>query len=84
MVRARGAPRASGTRTTRTTHVPGLRQLARAGQDAFHQGFTSAARGTLIMPLVVLAIGAIACLLMSGQAKPKPADAPPELVGETA
>ena len=48
-----------------------------AGLDAFRQGSTSAARGTLIMPLVVLANGAIACLLMSGQAKPKPAEAPP-------
>jgi EmrB/QacA subfamily drug resistance transporter len=73
-------------------HVPGLParvagQLARAGQDAFHQGFTDAARGTLILPLVVLAIGAIACLLMSSRARPKPADAPPaptELVGEPA
>jgi hypothetical protein len=59
-------------------------QLARAGQDAFRDGFTSAARGTLILPLAVLVIGAIACLLMSTRPRQVAAPASTELVNEPA
>ncbi|HEX4223699.1 MAG TPA: MFS transporter, partial [Pseudonocardiaceae bacterium] len=60
--------------------------LARAGQDAFREGFTSAARTTLILPIAVLALGVVACLLMSRQVKPKApaAQSPTELVTEPA
>ncbi|HEY4020017.1 MAG TPA: DHA2 family efflux MFS transporter permease subunit [Pseudonocardiaceae bacterium] len=60
--------------------------LAKAGQDAFREGFTSAARTTLILPLAVLVLGAVACLLMSRSAKPKslPVPAPTELAREPA
>ena len=59
-------------------------QLAQAGQAAFRDGFTAAARGTLILPLVVLVIGGIACLVMKRQAaRPQPVtSAPTEAVSE--
>jgi hypothetical protein len=57
-------------------------KLAQAGHDAFREGSTTAARTTLILPLAVLVIGAIACLLMSRQAKRTATTAPPALVTE--
>jgi len=87
-VDAQATTASAGAGAAHATGLPAqlAAQLARAGQDAFRDGFTSAARTTLILPLVVLVIGAIACLVMSGQAKRKPAAvaAPTELVSEPA
>ncbi|HJP78151.1 MAG TPA: DHA2 family efflux MFS transporter permease subunit [Pseudonocardiaceae bacterium] len=89
-VDAQAATASTGTGPA-AAHATGLpaqvaAQLARAGQDAFRDGFTSAARATLILPLAVLVIGALACLLMSTRPKLTRAATPAstELVNEPA
>ncbi len=71
-------------------HVTGLpaqvaAKLAQLGTAAFHQGFTDAAKATLILPAVVLVIGAVACAFMTTRrpARPSaPLPSAPELVTE--
>jgi EmrB/QacA subfamily drug resistance transporter len=46
-----------------------LNQLATA---AFHQGFTDAARATLLLPVAVLLLGALACVAMARKARASP------------
>jgi EmrB/QacA subfamily drug resistance transporter len=48
-------------------------QVCRLATATFDQGFTDAARVTLILPVVVLALGALACLAFAGRpARPTP------------
>ncbi|KAA2251238.1 DHA2 family efflux MFS transporter permease subunit [Solihabitans fulvus] len=44
-------------------------QLRHTATTAFHQGFTDAAKVTLLMPAVVLVLGAVACIGMRGRSK---------------
>ncbi|TDP93651.1 DHA2 family efflux MFS transporter permease subunit [Labedaea rhizosphaerae] len=55
-------------------------ELAKAALDTFHDGFTSAAKATLVLPIVTLVIGAVFAAGMGKQkatpAAPKPETAP--------
>jgi hypothetical protein len=43
--------------------------------DTFHQGFTNAMRVTLILPIAVLTVAALACLLIKRRKRAVPPDA---------
>jgi hypothetical protein len=62
-------------------------RITAAATTAFHDGFTEAARVTLLLPLAVLLVGVLACALMAAKPKappqrPEPAQPEPSLAGD--
>lgn len=51
-------------------------RIQQLGADAFHTGFTDAARVTLLLPAAVLLLGAFACLAMKRTVRPAATAAP--------
>ncbi|HWE90559.1 MAG TPA: DHA2 family efflux MFS transporter permease subunit [Pseudonocardiaceae bacterium] len=52
-------------------------QINNLAVGVFHQGFTDAARATLLLPAGVLLLGALACVLMVRKARRPPGDSAP-------
>ncbi len=50
--------------------------LLRIGHEVFTSGYVDAMRATMLMPVILLAVGAVSCLLLTGTAAAAPA-APP-------
>jgi EmrB/QacA subfamily drug resistance transporter len=57
-------------------------RLCSLGASTFQQGFTEAAKATLIMPAVVLALGAVACVAIARRPR-KPVEAGPATTEES-
>jgi EmrB/QacA subfamily drug resistance transporter len=52
-------------------------RLCSLGASTFQHGFTDAARGTLVLPVAVLALGALACIGMARRVRPSAQDSAP-------
>jgi len=58
-------------------------QVARIGHDVFAYGFVDAMRSTMILPVVLLAVGAASCLAIKQQRAARPAPQPAAPAGPT-
>jgi len=62
--------------------APGLAaQLGRIGHEVFTFGFVAAMRSTMVLPIVLLAVAAASCFMITRQARP--AEAAPTGVAVT-
>jgi EmrB/QacA subfamily drug resistance transporter len=60
-------------------------ELTRIGHDVFTFGYVSAMRSTILLPIVLLAVGAVSCLLLRNGERPAEPTALPDLTtGERA
>lgn len=80
--RAGDGTTAFGASTSAPPLPPGIpsdvaARIGRLATEAFHTGFTDAARQTLLLPAAVLVLGALACLIMKRTASPVAAAAAP-------
>ena len=48
-------------------------ELLRIGHEVFTSGYVDAMRATMLMPVILLAVGAVSCLLLTGPKSAAPA-----------
>jgi EmrB/QacA subfamily drug resistance transporter len=59
-----------------------IADLLRIGHEVFTSGYVDAMRATMLMPVILLAVGALSCLLLTGPKRPVTARPAPELAVE--
>jgi len=59
-----------------------IADLLRIGHEVFTSGYVDAMRATMLMPVILLAVGALSCLLLTGPRPAATAPAAPELAVE--
>ena len=59
-----------------------MAELLRLGHDVFTFGYVSAMRSTMLLPVILLAVGAVSCLLLKGVQPPERTPEMPEVPAE--
>jgi hypothetical protein len=59
-----------------------IADLLRVGHEVFTSGYVDAMRATMLMPVILLAVGALSCLLLTGPRPAATAPPAPELAVE--